>query len=76
MAALHVPGVLARALSVGGLEHLMLRSTRNIGLLLDQIEASAERHLVWAISENPARPWSEHEQLAAWLPGRPFLAPP
>ena len=66
MAALHVPGVLARALSAGGLEHLMPRSTRNITLLLDKIDAPAERHLVWTISENPDPPWSEHEQLAAW----------
>lgn len=72
VAALHVPGVLARALSVGGIDHLMPRGARNLALLLDQIDAPAERHLVLAISENPEPPWSDPEQLAAWCPAVHF----
>ena len=68
VAALHVPGILARSLPVGGLEKLAPRSSRELALLLDQIDAPVERHLILGMSDYPEPPWSNPDLLAAWCP--------
>ena len=70
--ALHVPGILVRALSGGFIDALGLRDATALATLFDRFANLVERHLVFNLVESLPPPWENAAALGDWCPSISF----
>jgi hypothetical protein len=72
VSSLHVPAILARGLSAGGVEALVPRGNEELAVLLDRIAPPVERHLLFSTETTAEPSWQDPKLLAEWRPAIRF----